>query len=474
MLHDSVTLYPHFFPEEKCGIFGVYGKGMEAARLVHSGLWALQHRGQESSGIASSEGLGIRVYKNEGLVSRVYDEEHLALLSGYCSIGHNRYATSGGSGKLHAQPVFSTHGQIALAHNGNLPSTTKLESFLDEKKIKYTGMNDSEMIHAAIEYQLQQGDSVTSAVKTLFPLFTGVFCLLLMTKDSMIAIRDAKGIRPLSLGKLNGGYIVSSETCALDTVGATFIRDIEPGEMLVINDKGLKSYALATGKEKEEKLDIFEFVYFARSDSKLLGKRVDTVRKNFGKQLAKECKIVADVVIPVPDSAISAALGFSQASGIPFDHGLIKNRYIHRTFIQPAQRLREKAVVMKLNPITEIIEGKRVIIIDDSIVRGTTSKKLVERIRAAGAKEVHLLISSPPVLYPDFYGIDTPKQKDLVAFKMTLGEMTKYIGADSLTFLSYEGLIAATELPEERFSTSCFTGIYPSDIGKRALEIQMK
>lgn len=471
MVDASADLFPQFFPEEKCGIFGVYGRGMESARLVHSGLWALQHRGQESSGIASSEGVGIRVYKNEGLVSRVYDEEHLALLSGYVAIGHNRYATSGGSGKLHAQPVFTPNGAIALAHNGNLPSTIALEKFLTDQGVEHAGMNDSEMIHAAIEYQVANGDTIPAALKKLFPLFTGVFCLLIMTKDSLMAMRDAKGIRPLSLGKLNGGFVVSSETCALDTVGATFIRDIQPGELVVISDKGVKSYQLAKG---EEKLDIFEFVYFARSDSKLLGVRVDTVRKNFGKILARECAIKADVVIPVPDSAISAAIGFSQASGIQFDHGLIKNRYIHRTFIQPAQRLREKAVVLKLNPIPEIIEGKRVILIDDSIVRGTTAKKLVERVRAAGAKEVHLLISSPPVLYPDFYGIDTPRQKDLVAFTMSVKEMTKYIGADSLHFLSYQGLIEATGLPEERFSTSCFTGIYPSDIGERALEVRRK
>lgn len=470
MIPAFEELVPAFFPEEKCGIFGVYGQGMEAARLVHSGLWALQHRGQESSGIASSEGVGIRLYKNEGLVSRVYDEEHLSLLSGYCAIGHNRYATSGGSGKQHAQPILGPRRLIALAHNGNLPSTTKLEGFLTEQGIDLAGMNDSEMMQAALEHQLLQGDTIRAALKKLFPLFTGVFCLLLMTKDSLIAVRDAKGIRPLSLGKLNGGFVFSSETCALDTIGATYIRDVKPGEMVVVNDKGLKSYQLAPG---DEKLDIFEFVYFARSDSMLLGQRVDTVRKNLGKILAQECQIKADVVIPVPDSAISASIGFAQESGIPFDHGLIKNRYIHRTFIQPAQRLREKDVNMKLNPIPEVINGKKVAIIDDSIVRGTTAKKLVERVRSAGAKEVHLLISSPPVVYPDFYGIDTPKQRDLVAFQMPVAKIAAYVGADSVHFLSYAGLIKATGLPERVFSTSCFTGEYPSDIGERMSEIQL-
>lgn len=468
MVRPFRNVIPSFFPSEKCGVFGVFGKGLEAARLVHSGLWALQHRGQESSGIASSEGISIRVYKDEGLVSHVYDEEHLALLSGYCAIGHNRYATSGGVGRGHAQPIVGKHNLVALAHNGNLPSTAKLEKFLTAQSLDYAGMNDSEMMQAAIEHELAQGRALLPTVKKLFPVFTGVFCLLLMTKDSLVAIRDAHGIRPLSLGKLNGGYVLASETCALDTIGASFIRDVKPGEVIVINDRGLKSYTLAPG---EEKLDIFEFVYFARSDSLLLGQRVDSVRKNFGRILAEECQIKADVVIPVPDSAVSAAVGFAQASGIPFDHGLIKNRYIHRTFIQPAQRLREKSVNLKLNPIREIIAGKSVAVIDDSIVRGTTAKQLVERIRSAGAKEVHLLISSPAVRYPDFYGIDTPKQRDLIAFTMPIKEITRYIGADSLHFLSYEGLIKATGLPESVFSTACFTGIYPSDLGARKLEV---
>lgn len=472
---SNQNLIPSFFPEEKCGVFGVFGEGMEAARLVHAGLWSLQHRGQESSGIASSEGASLRVYKNQGLVSRVYNEEHLALLSGYCAIGHNRYATSGKSTVSHAQPILGTHNVVALAHNGNLPDTTLLEKHLIKQKIDSEDMNDSEMIHAALEHQILAGKSAPEAIKKIFPLLTGVFCLLILTKESLIAVRDSHGIRPLGMGKLNGGYVFSSETCGLDTIGATYIRDIHPGEMVVVTkSEQPKSYNLNAQKKSfpSGKLDIFEFVYFARSDSMLLGKRVDSVRKNFGKQLAAEYKIKADVVIPIPDSATSATIGFSQASGIPFDHGLIKNRYIHRTFIQPAQRLREQAVSMKLNPIPEIIAGKSVAVIDDSIVRGTTAKKLIERIRSAGAKEIHLLISCPPVLYPDFYGIDTPSQKDLVAFQMPIKKIAKYIGADSLHFLSYEGLIKATGLPESVFSTSCFTGEYPCSIGKRKSEVK--
>jgi len=455
---------------EKCGIFGIYGKSMEAARLVHTGLWALQHRGQESSGIASSEGACIRVVKGEGLVAHVYNEELLSLLSGFCAIGHNRYGTSGGSGKIHAQPVTSQQGLIALAHNGNLPQTTKLERFLQSKNIPLTTLNDSEMIHATVEYFSSQGNSLPQSIKKAFPLFTGVFNLLIMTKDSLAAVRDPKGIRPLCIGKISSGFAFSSETCALDAIGATFIRDVLPGEMVIVNKLGLRSFILAQGKEK---LDAFEFVYFSRPDSVLLGQSVNQVRKNLGKYLAKESPVKADVVIPIPDSAIPAALGYAEISGIPFDHGLIKNRYIHRTFIRPAQKLRDKDIAMKLNPLHEIIYGKRVAVVDDSIVRGTTAKKIVDRLRTAGAKEVHLLISSPPVRYPDFYGIDTPSQKTLIASQMPIPKIAAYLGADSLHYLSYPGLIKAIGVPESRLCTSCFTGRYPVNIGKLKATIKI-
>lgn len=458
-----------YMPHEKCGIFGVFGKDLEAARLVHAGLWALQHRGQESSGIASTEGRAIRVVKDEGLVAHVYNEDLLQLLSGFNAIGHNRYGTSGGSGKQHAQPVFSSYRQVALAHNGNLPTTKKLEAFLTKKQVDISGLNDSEMMHAAIEYYYMKGLSISEAVKKCYPLFTGVFCLLVMTKDSLVAVRDQKGIRPFSLAKLNGGYVFSSETCAIDTIGATFIRDVKPGEMITITNSRLISEQIVKGQEK---LDVFEFVYFARPDSILMGKSVNEVRKNLGRMLAKEHAVDADIIIPVPDSAIPAALGYAEASGIAFDLGLVKNRYIHRTFIRPAQKLRDKDLDMKLNPVTEILKGKNVAVVDDSVVRGSTAKKLVRRLKLAGAKKVHLLVSSPPVLYPDFYGIDTPQQADLIASQYTIDKIRKYLKADSLTYLSYKGLIEAIGVKETTLCTSCFTGQYPISIGERQKELR--
>lgn len=455
--------------EHKCGVFGVYGKGLDAAKLTYFGLYALQHRGQESSGIAASNGKKINVHKNTGLVAQVYSEADFKKLKGHMAIGHNRYATSGGSTAFHVQPVFSQDGVVALAHNGNLPSTKKLESFLKEKGFPTKGLNDSELMQRALRFYLVKGDSIENAVRKCFPLFTGAFCLLILTKNKIVAVRDSFGIRPFSIGKLNGGYVFSSETCAIDTVSATVIREVNPGEMVVVSEKGLESYSLAVPNQK---LDIFELVYFARPDSVILGKRVHDVRKNLGRELAKEVKIKADVVIPVPDSSIPAAIGFSDESKIPFDFGLVKNRYIGRTFILPEQKLREKSVQMKLNPIRDIIFGKRVIILDDSIVRGTTLKHLVAMVRKNGAKEVHILSSCPPVMFPDFYGIDTPSQKELIASHTSIRDIEKHINADSLHFLSYKGLIKATGLSEDNFCTACFTGEYPIDIGKHKKNIK--
>lgn len=463
---DTDLFSSSFFPHENCGIFGVFGSDIEAARIVHSGLWALQHRGQESSGIASSEGTSIRVVKDEGLVAHVYSEELLDLLSGNIAIGHNRYGTSGGTGSLHAQPIKGQ--RIALAHNGNLPSTSSLKNFLTKQKYPISNMNDSEMMHAALEHIVQQGGTIQQAVRQAFPLFTGAFCLLIMTNKEIVAVRDKKGIRPLSLGKLSNAFVVSSETCALDTVGAHFVRDIRPGEMLTIDRNGIHSTQIVTGTQK---LDIFEFIYFARPDSILLGKSVHEVRRKFGQTLATEVHLDVDTIIPVPDSAIPAALGYSQQSGILFDHGLVKNRYIHRTFIRPAQKLRMDDVDMKLNPVREVIAGKRVAIVDDSIVRGTTAKRLAQKLRTVGAKEVHMLISSPPVLYPDFYGIDTPSQNELIASRMDCDKIAQTIGVDSLHFLSYKGMMNAIDVDEKLLSTSCFTGKYPISLKERAKEV---
>jgi len=450
---------------EKCGVFGVYGKDVEAARLVYYGLWALQHRGQESSGIASANENLISVFKGEGLVSHVYTESSLSLLKGSVAIGHNRYSTSGGSCAKHIQPIYEEGSLFALAHNGNLPIVTNLQNFLISKGINPNGSNDSELMYKILNYYVVKGYSLEDAVKKCFPMFIGSFCLILMSENKLIAVRDSYGIRPLCIGKLNNeGYVFSSESCALDIINAEYVREVNPGEMVVVDKNGLKSFELAKGTQK---LDIFEFVYFARPDSILLGKRVNEVRKSLGRILAKEARVKGDVIIPVPDSSIPASFGYSQQAKIPVDFGLIKNRYVHRTFIKPAQSLRDLGVKMKLNTIPEIFKGKEVLVIDDSIVRGTTSKKIVELVKNAGARKVHMLISSPPVRYPDFYGIDTPDQNELIAANMSVEEIRNYIEADSLHFLSYKGLIEATGLSENLFTTTHFTGIYPIDIGER-------
>ncbi len=483
---------------EKCAVFGVYGTGLEVARLSFFGLFALQHRGQESAGIAVADGESITLHKGMGLVSQVFTEDNIKQLTGHISVAHNRYSTAGGSHVKHAQPMLvagkgsverpaeapsagmysyvslrsaSEDDSIALVHNGNLPSTKALADFLTSKKIDFSEYADSRMIAEAIGALMREGKELEEAIAEVYPLMTGAFSILIMSKDRLIAIRDACGIRPLSVARLNGGYVIASETCAYPTIGAEFIREIEPGEMLVIDEKGMRSRSLATPNPK---LDIFEFVYFARPDSQILGKSVYEVRKNFGVQLAKENKIEADVVIPVPETAIPSAVGFSRASGIPMELALAKNRYIHRTFIQPEQHIREQGVKAKLTPIVDCIKGKRVVVIDDSIVRGTTSRQIVEMLFEAGATEVHFLVASPPVKFPDFYGIDTPDQKDLIAATKSVAEIQEHLKATSVRYLSYEGMIAATGLPEDQFCTSCFNGVYPIDIKERAQEITLK
>jgi amidophosphoribosyltransferase len=450
---------------EKCAVFGVYGRGLEAARLVHTGLWTLQHRGQESSGISVADGTAITTHKGMGLVAHVYDEAILDRLTGHVAIGHNRYSTSGGSHADHSQPVTSASNLVVLAHNGNLPAVARLVARLERERVDIAGCNDSELMHRAIEHAMRRGASVETAVRDSFDLFTGVFSMLLMTRDKLVAVRDRCGIRPLAIGSVDGGFVVSSETCAIDAVRGSFLREVRPGEMVVVDAEGMHSTEIVEGREK---LDIFEFVYFARPDSILMGRVVNDVRQDFGAHLAMEHPVRADLVIPVPDSGVPAAVGYARQSGVPLDFGLLKNRYIHRTFIRPAQHLRESGVRLKLNPIPGVLGGKRVAVIDDSIVRGTTARQIVDLIRAAGAKEVHFLVSSPPVRFPDFYGIDTPRRGDLIAAHMSIDEVRAFIHADSLGYLSYEAMIAATRLPEHCFSTSSFTGIYPVDLGEKA------
>ncbi len=482
---------------EKCAVFGVYGKGLDVARLSFFGLFALQHRGQESSGIAAANGETITLHKGMGLVSQVFNDELIESLKGYIAVGHNRYSTTGGSKVKHAQPMLAAgatslrtvsyedphpslndsvslcsapdDGAIALVHNGNLPTTDALADFLHSKGVDPAEFSDSRMIVEAIAARMREGIELTAAIKDIYPLMTGAFSLLIMSRDALIAVRDRCGIRPLAFAKLNGGYVIASETCAFAPIGAEYVREIEPGEMLIIDEKGMRSEQLAV---PDPKLDIFEFIYFARPDSHLLGKSVYEVRRNLGVELAKEYPLKADVVIPVPETAIPAAIGYAEALGLPFQIGLTKNRYIHRTFITPEQHVREQGVKAKLTPIPEVVSGKRVVVFDDSIVRGTTSMQIVKMLFEAGAKEVHFLVASPPVKYPDFYGIDTPQQNELIAATKSVEEIQQYLGATSLRFLSYDGMIRATGISENRFCTSCFTGIYPIDIGERAKEVR--
>lgn len=449
---------------EKCAVFGVYGKDLDVSRLTFFGLFALQHRGQESSGIATSDAEDFRLHKKMGLVTHAYEEENIRELVGHIAIGHNRYSTSKNSTLDHAQPIISKNGLVALAHNGNLPSTKALEIFLKDKGIETEGRSDSTLMTEALAYFVEKGLSLEEAVVEAFPLFTGAFSLLVMDKDNLIAVRDEYGIRPLSYATLQNGYVFSSETCAFKPIGAQFVSDVLPGQMMIVNTEGIKKVQL---KDPKQKMDIFEFVYFARPDSSLLGRSVYQVRREFGKELAREHKIDADMVIPVPETAIPAAIGYAEESGIPFEMALIKNKYIHRTFIQPEQHLRDQGVKMKLTPLPEILLGKRVVVIDDSIVRGTTSAQIVKSLFDAGAKEVHMLISSAPIRYPDFYGIDLPDQKKLIAFDHSLSEIREYLGATSVQFLTFRGMIKATGIPEDQFNTSCFTGEYPLDILER-------
>ncbi|SER32630.1 amidophosphoribosyltransferase [Faunimonas pinastri] len=454
---------------EKCAVFGVYGNGLDAARITFFGLYALQHRGQESSGIAASDGSVLHSHREMGLVSHAYSEENIRSLHGTAAIGHNRYSTAGGSKLEHAQPLMVNEETIALAHNGNIPGTRRLEELLTSNGVEIDGLSDSALMAEAIGYLSRNGRPVEAAIEEVYHLMDGAFSVLVLTKDKLIAFRDRFGIRPLAIGKLNGGYVFSSETCAFHPVGATFLRDVRPGEMVVASKSGLKSTQVAEG---DQKLDVFEYVYFSRPDSVLLGQSVYDVRRKCGIELAKEFPVEADVVIPVPETAIPAAIGYAAQSGIPFEMGLVKNRYIHRTFIEPEPHMRKQGVKSKLTPLREVIEGKRVVVIDDSIVRGTTSQQIVSMLFDTGAKAVHFMVSSPPVKYPDFYGIDLPNQKTLLAAEMNHQEMLEYLNASSLSFLSYDGMIRAIGIPEADLCTSCFNGEYPIDIGDKRKDIR--
>lgn len=459
-------------PQEECGVFGVYNHP-EASNLTYLGLYALQHRGQESCGIVSSDGGALHAHKRMGLVADVFgNQEVFKKLPGNSAIGHVRYSTAGASVEKNVQPIMVDYsrGSIAVAHNGNLVNAQLLKAELEAYgSIFQTTMDTEIIIHLlAIARNNSLVDRIVEALKRI----NGAYCLLFLTETRMIAVRDPNGFRPLCLGKLGNGWVVASESCALDLIEAEFVREIEPGEMVVCNsDGGIES--LFPFKKVEPTPCIFEFVYFARPDSNIFGKNVYMTRKELGRQLAREYHVEADVVIAVPDSGVPAAMGYAEESGIPFELGLIRNHYVGRTFIEPAQAIRHFGVKIKLNPVRELLEGKRVVVIDDSIVRGTTSRKIVKMVRQAGAKEVHMRISSPPTSYPCYYGIDTPNRKELISSSHTIEEICRYITADSLGYLSEDGLLKSVGLGNTDFCKACFAGDYPVAFPKPAEIPQM-
>ncbi len=442
--------------KEACGICGVFNH-KEAANFAYLILYAIQHRGQESAGIVSTDRKNFYEYKSTGLVAEVFDEETIEKLKGHIAIGHNRYSTTGDDTLINIQPFTATlsSGNIAIAHNGNLTNTIALRKKLTSKGAIFSSQSDTEIILHLISHS--KGDIITR-LKNSLKQIKGAYSLVILTKGSIIGVRDPYGFRPLSIGKMKNTFILSSETCSFELIGAKLLRDVKPGEIVIINDKGITS--VHPFEKVELKQCIFEYIYFSRPDSILWGKDVYIVRKKLGELLFQESPVEADVVVPVPDSSVASAIGFAEASGIPFEFGLIRNHYIGRTFIEPKQSIRHFGVKLKFNAVRKFLKGKRVVVVDDSIVRGTTSKKIVKMIKSAGAKEVHLRIASPPIISPCFYGIDTPTRKELIASSHTIGEIKKYSTADSLSYLSLDGLKKVVE-KKENFCYACFTGKYP-------------
>ncbi|NLO83395.1 MAG: amidophosphoribosyltransferase [Clostridiales bacterium] len=449
---------------EECGVFGIFARDqLDVAEMTYYGLYALQHRGQESAGIAVADGKTIRYYKARGLVPEIFDQDKLEELEGgNIAIGHVRYPTHGDTNIFNAQPLVIRYkkGYLALAHNGNLTNAERLRLELEEDGAVFQTSVDSEVIANLIARQIDQG--LEQAIKNTISRLKGAYALLLMTGDALIAVRDPYGMRPLALGKIDNSYVFASESCAFDTVGAEFIRDVKPGEIIIVTNDGFES--IQTPVPLKSALCIFEFVYFARTDSVIDGVSVYAARKEAGKILALEQPVEADLVIGVPDSGTTAALGYAEGSGIPFGEGLIKNRYVGRTFIRPSQSVREQGVRIKLNALKKVVRGKRIVMIDDSIVRGTTSKKIVEMLRLAGAREVHMRISSPPVRFPCYFGIDTPSKEQLIGASYSVDEICRIIGTDSLEYLSMEGLLKTVEGSGCDFCLGCFSGQYPVEI----------
>jgi len=443
-----------------CGIFGIANHS-DASQMTYLGLYALQHRGQESTGISSSDGDQLYTHKSMGYVADVFSEEVISKLKGLNAIGHTRYSTAGDSNEGNAQPIVvkCTHGTIALVHNGNLINAVSLRERLELQGAIFQSTSDSEVILHLLARS--EADSLLDGLAETLAQVQGAFSLLLLTEDSLIGVRDPNGFRPLNLGRINGSYVLASETCAFDLIGATYLREVEPGEIVLIRGGEMKSMKALTAPKLSK--CIFEHVYFSRPDSIVFGRTVQTSRDLMGRILADESPVEADLVVPVPDSGVTAAIGYSQQSGIPFAFGLIRNHYVGRTFIEPKTKIRHFGVKVKLNPVKDLLTGKRVVLIDDSIVRGTTSRKIVKMVRAAGAKEVHMRISCPPTLSPCFYGIDTPTKKELIASSHTVEEICKYIEADSLGYLSLPGLIRSLGGKGSEFCTACYTGQYPID-----------
>ncbi|MCM3575482.1 amidophosphoribosyltransferase [Mesobacillus subterraneus] len=460
---------------EECGVFGIWGHP-EAAQITYYGLHSLQHRGQEGTGIVVSDGQQLKGRKGEGLVTEIFTADAMEDIQGVGAIGHVRYATAGGGGYENVQPLLfqSQNGGLALAHNGNLVNADALRNQLEAQGSIFQTSSDTEVL----AHLIKRGgfSQLRDRVKNALPMLKGAYAFLIMTETEFMVALDPHGLRPLSLGRLGDAYVVASETCAFDIVGAEFVRDILPGELLVIDADGLHSEMYSMNSNTA--ICTMEYIYFSRPDSNIHGINVHAARKNLGKQLAKEVPIEADVVTGVPDSSISAAIGYAEESGIPYEMGLIKNRYVGRTFIQPSQSLREQGVKMKLSPVRGIVEGKRVIMVDDSIVRGTTSRRIVKMLKEAGATEVHVVISSPPIQNPCFYGIDTSTREELIASEHSVEEIRQLIGADTLTFLSVEGMLEAigrNDSGETRGQClACFTGKYPTEIYPQAVPAGQK
>jgi amidophosphoribosyltransferase len=464
-------------PQDACGVFGVWAPGEEVAKLTYFGLYALQHRGQEAAGMAVSDGSGVVVYKELGLVSQVFDESTLASLRGHVAIGHARYSTTGGSTWENAQPTLrstSAGTTVALAHNGNLVNTAELARTVAGSGLGADSMaatNDTSLVTSLLAARPDL--SLEAVALQVLPTLRGAFSFVFMDEHTLYAARDAQGVRPLVLGRLEHGWVVASETAALDIVGASVVREVEPGELIAIDEHGLRSERFAP---PEPKGCIFEYVYLARPDTTISGRSVHAARVKTGRALAKEHPVEADLVIPVPESGTPAAVGYAQESGIPYGLGLVKNSYVGRTFIQPSQTIRQLGIRLKLNPLRDVIRGKRLVVVDDSIVRGNTQRALIRMLREAGALEVHVRISSPPVKWPCFYGIDFASKAELIANGLDDDGIRASIGADSLGYVSLEGLVAATEQPKSRLCSACFDGEYPialpADdlIGKHVLE----